>query len=340
MIRSPLFPREIDINNISFTKIDDINNREYFFIFNNEENLYIQTPIFRFLEPINSNDLYLFLTPLDKSTFPFINVLEMLEKSALQHYKKLYPTKDILIMPTIRSEKCEDSNQYIKYMKLKVLENTRLEYNNKNIDLSKLNDYINKVNIKLIIEVNMIWVSKNKIGIYVKPTNIRLIDLPKEEIFNFREEIELDICATEIDYGNKILSRRTIESLNDSAFKINNIIQESESETSSSEPNNDMFIPNNNNNNNDIEAILKEELFKKNSSSNKKNSLSNKKNSLSNKKQDSNTSEDSIHLERYARKKKVNKRIIKISKREDSNTSELDQDLGSLDLILGESNDV
>ena len=339
MIRSPLFPREINIKDISFSKINDINNKEYFYIFNKEENLYIQTPIFRFLEPINSNDLYLFLTPLDKSTFSFIDILEVLEKSALQHYKKLYPTKDILIMPTIRSEKCEDSNQYIKYMKLKVLDNTRLEYNNKNIDLSKLNDYINKVNIKLIIEVNMIWISKNKIGIYVKPTNIRLIDLPKEEIINFREEVELDICNTEIDCGNKILSRRTIESLNDSAFKTNIIIQESESETSSSEPNNDMFIPNNNNNN-DIEAILKEELFKKNSSSNKKNSLSNKKNSLSNKNQDSNTSEDSIHMEKYARKKKVNKRIIKISKREDSNTSELDQDLGSLDLILGESNDV
>ena len=45
----------------------------------------------------------------------------------------------------------------------------------------------------------MLWISKNKIGINIKPTNIKLIDLPKEEIIIFREEIELDICNTEID---------------------------------------------------------------------------------------------------------------------------------------------
>jgi hypothetical protein len=321
MSKYPLLSNEIDVNNINFSSINYTNNKKYCYITYGENNhtLYLQSPTFKFIQPISKkntdkihveqsyNELYLFLTPQDSSTFEFIQLMEQLEakgESIIKQYEN-----NISIMQIIKS--CEIDNddqesiyhnnynektnikQIIKYLKVKLLDITQIEYNKELINIDDLNELLNDVNLKMIFEISMSWITGTKMGIYLKPIKLKAIDIPKITNVNFRDEDSpsdiLHIGQIEIEQTENLkqfINSQSLLSLGDSAFtttktktKRNNNKNNKNLMTETNDVLN-TFIPSNGVNSNlNIQKQLKDELNvmeqKKKNSSKKKSNKSN-----------------------------------------------------------------
>jgi len=238
MSKYPLFPNEIILDDINFSNINYSNNKEYFCISYGETNqtLYLQSPLFKFIQPITReqknnlfNDLYLFLTPQDSNTFSFIDLINNLESKMLLIAEQF--NSNISSTSNIKSYELDEENnntnqikQVVKYLKIKLLDITQLEYNNNSITIDQLNDLIEIVNLKLIFEISMAWITKTKVGLYLKPIKVKAIDIPKITKVEFRDDNDnSDIQHMEqTENIAQIINSQTIASLSDSAFKIKN----------------------------------------------------------------------------------------------------------------------
>jgi hypothetical protein len=256
MSRFPLLSDEVDISKISISNIINNQNKQYCnIIYNGNESLYIQSPILKFIEPIvnqqnsrnNYKTIYLFLTPQDSSTYSFIEFINKVEKfttTTINNLKQQTLNINSLIK-VYESEINNTQRQIYMYLKVSLLDQTKIEYNNKNISVDELNKLVRKVNLKLIFELNMIWLSQTKMGIYLKPIRIKAIDIIEEPIISFRDDDSPlhNLLYTEVDNIHTIINNN-FNSLNESIFK--NLNSPSESEN----PNElDSFInPNESNN--------------------------------------------------------------------------------------------
>jgi hypothetical protein len=259
----------------------------------NNESLYLQTPFFKFIQPvekINSNgktynEIYLFLTPQDPTTNSFIELINSIETKSGKHINSL-SHKQLSISQVIKSSILDDenSNQVIKYIKVKLLDQTKIEHNKKRISITELNELINKVNLKFIFEINMLWLNSNKMGIYLKPLKIRAIDILPELEFEFRDDPNIDSPhennQTEYDNIKSILNNQPLMSLNDSIFNNQHQNQQQQQQHQNQHQNKHQnkhqtftesvslgaFIPSsgsdkNNDNDNNLQKKLKDELF-------------------------------------------------------------------------------
>ena len=246
MNKYPVLSDEIDIKKIEFSDINYNDNRQFCYISygKSNESLYLQTPLFRFIQPISSqkigakeyNEIYLFLTPHDQSTFKFIEIINNIETKCIDH---IYESteQNLMLTPVIKTSDIESNNesinentnktkQVIKYMRIKLLDQTKFEYNKKQITFNELNELVSKVNLKVIFEINMFWLTQNKIGLFLKPLRIKAIDIVNNPIINFREDdnlIQNDVLQTEVDNIKTILNNQSISTLNDSVFNTNPI---------------------------------------------------------------------------------------------------------------------
>jgi len=198
-IKMPLFSDEVNINNIDISEINYNNNKPYCCINYNKTNksLFLQSPNLKFIEPIVNDKgtkykvLYLFLSPQDKTTYKFIDLINNIEEKSCNYINSKY-SKNVEISSVIKSYVLdEDNNQIVKYLKVTLLDNTKIEYNNKIINFNELDKLVNKVNLKLIFEINMLWISQKKLGIYLKPIKIKVCDIIDEIQLNFRDDDDL-----------------------------------------------------------------------------------------------------------------------------------------------------
>jgi hypothetical protein len=282
MSKYPLFSSEIELSKINFSTINYSNNKEFFYISYGDSNdtLYLQSPTFKFIQPVvqhdgkthQFNELYLFLNPQDKSTYDFIELTNNFEKKS-KEIINLYKN-NISVIPIIKSCDIEEdtdnkNTQVVKYLKVKLLDITQIEYNKHQISIDELNNMVDEVNLKMIFEISMAWISKDNMGIYLKPIKIRVIDLPKITQIDFREDSDdSDITHMEQTENIKqIINSQSLMSLNDSAFKTkyvpsNNInktsININNTTTTENIPLHNTFIPSQGYNN--IETQLKNEL--------------------------------------------------------------------------------
>ena len=271
----------------------------------------MQSPTFKFIQQITQknnslhsfNDLYLFLTPQDSSTFEFIELMNNLEikcQEIIDQHKN-----NMSVISIIKSCDIDDDNQendptkyqikqVVKYLKIKLLDMTQIEYKNEYITIDQLNNLVEFVNLKLIFEISMAWITKNKVGIYLKPIKIKAVDIPKVADVEFREDSEIsDISHMEQTENIKqIINSQSLMSLGDSAFKtkrdfvdlkINNN-QTNNQVNSETIQNLNAFIPSNGYNN--IQDQLKNELhelngIRHNSNKNKQVGETSNKNKLS-----------------------------------------------------------
>ena len=230
----PLFSKEIDINNINISDINFNDNRSFCYISHGESNgsIYLQTPVVRYIDPIvqqqnNHNALYLFLTPHDSSTKDFIKLINNIEAKCIKHINA--SNKKISLNTVIKTydfETTEHNKQVFMYLKVILLDQTKIEYQDERISLEQLNELVKKVNLKLIFEINMLWISQTKIGIYLKPLRIKAVDIVNEPIIDFREDDSSpcpnDMLHTEVDHIKKIFNNNeSVMTLNDSAFNTN-----------------------------------------------------------------------------------------------------------------------
>lgn len=294
MSKSPFFSNEVDLNKVNFSNINYSNNKEYFCISYDRDNpnLYLQSPIFKFIQPITQknnsihsfNDLYLFLTPQDSSTFEFIelmNKLEIKSQEAINQHKNNMSVISIIKSCDIDDDQINDDQlnndqlnndklnnknkcqikQVVKYLKIKLLDMTQIEYKNEHITINQLNNLVELVNLKLIFEISMAWITKNKVGIYLKPIKIKAVDVLKIADVDFREDTEMsDISNMEQTENIKqIINSQSLMSLGDSAFKTKCEFTELRSNTNTETIQNlNAFIPSHGYNN--MQDQLKNEL--------------------------------------------------------------------------------
>ena len=313
MNKYPLLSTEVDITKIKISDVNYNDNKQFcHIIYNQNESLYLQSPILKFIEPIiiqqhsrnNYKLLYLFLTPQDSTTYSFIELINKLEGLCLNEINNsMNKTLNINSLIKIHDTDSDDTHKQIyMYIKITLLDQTKIEYNNRQITLDELNNLVRKVNLKIIFEINMLWLSQTKIGIYLKPIKIRAIDIIEEPILSFRDDdspIHNNILMTEIDNINNIVNRN-VNSLNESIFKNKNV----------SEDLNTFIKPNENTI--DYQKKLEDELFIiKNSSNN----LVGLNEFVSNSESESDSvssgkSSSSVRIERISRKKQSKKRSI------------------------------
>jgi len=218
----PLLSEEVNINNINFSEINNNNNKPFCFIKYNTQSLFLQSPNLKFIEPIvNNKTLYLFLSPQDPTTYKFINVINNIETKSYEYINSL-DSKNVEISSVIKSYNLdENNNQIVKYLKITLLDNIKIQYNDKFIEFNELDKLVDKVNLKLIFEINMLWISQKKLGIYLKPIKIKVCDIIKEIQLEFRDDdlvSPYDIVQTEVDHINRLFNNNSIMSLNESVF--------------------------------------------------------------------------------------------------------------------------
>ena len=135
----PLLSDEIDINQLKYSDEKVINNMLSYLIRYEtpEQLLYIQSPLLKYLynivkQTINNKtyyDLYLFFIPTDDS-YKFINKINDIENVCYNNIKrKKLNDKEIKLISVIN--KFEDNENTIKFMKVKLLDTTIIEYNNR-----------------------------------------------------------------------------------------------------------------------------------------------------------------------------------------------------------------
>lgn len=232
MNKYPLLSNEVNISQIKISDINYNDNKQFCYItYNNNQSLYLQSPILKFIEPIvieqhsrnNYKLLYLFLTPTDSTTFSFIELINKIESLSVDSINNLTNRMlNINSLIKIHDTETEQSNKQIyMYLKIHLLEQTKIEYNNKQITLEELNSLVRKVNLKVIFELNMLWLSQTKLGLYLKPIKIRAIDIIDEPIISFRDDdspVPNNLLMTEVDNIHNIINKNAI-SLNESIFK-------------------------------------------------------------------------------------------------------------------------
>ena len=294
----PYYSNEINIDDIEFSEVNYNDNKKFCYINYNKLNksssdpIYLQTPIFKFIQPIIDHqvkgkktayqNIYLFLTPEDKSTYDFIELINNIESKALNHLNN--SSKTYNLSTSIKTHEISESNnskQLYMYLKATLLDNTKIEYNKKKINITELNDLVNKVNLKIIFEINMLWISNSKIGIYLKPSKIKAIDITLDTNISFRDDDNLSPtdAHTEVDPIIKILNNNSLLSLNDSifnttineTFELNNFIKQSDNlqKKLKNELENDEIIKDNSDNSKSS-SIRIEEYSRKQKNSNEK----------------------------------------------------------------------
>jgi hypothetical protein len=235
MNKFPLLSTEVDLSKIKISDVNYNDNKQFcHIIYNQNESLYLQSPILKFIEPIvvqqhsrnNYKQLYLFLTPQDSTTFSFIELISKIESICLDTVNNLMnKILNVNSLIKIHDTETEETNRQIyMYLKITLLDQTKIEYNNKQISIDELNNLVRKVNLKIIFELNMLWLSQTKIGIYLKPIKIKAIDIIEDPILSFRDDdspIHNNLLLTEVDNIHNIVNRNVI-SLNESIFKNTN----------------------------------------------------------------------------------------------------------------------
>jgi len=230
----PLKISLIDLNNISYSKIRELNNKKIIIVKydygDKYKNFVFQTPTLLNLNKPNYCNQYvemaITLEGKEKNkvnTFlKFINDLENKIKSDavvnLNSWFKLDKNKqDINFQKIIR----DDNTIRIKILKNNDYE-TLVNYNNKKINLSSIPD---NTWCKLILECYAIWInSNNNFGIFFRPILISL--LPKlKKIYNYNfigdetDSDNIDIPDTEINItqNNLFLDSHTLDKSNNNS---------------------------------------------------------------------------------------------------------------------------
>lgn len=361
MSKYPYLSNEVDTDKIDYSCINYNDNKQFCYITYGEQNeqLFIQTPLLRFIHPVVSqniggktyNEIYLFLTPHDTTTPEFIELITNIETKSVNYITEL-TDKQLTLIPLIKTSDIENitdmrTKQVIKYLKIKLLDQTKIEYNKKIITIDDLNKLSGKVNLKMIFEISMIWLNQIKIGIYLKPIKIRAIDIVNEPNLDFRDEDDIpqnDINLTEGDNFKHIFNNQSLMSLNESAFNREKETQMLPPKPKQSNPISDVklnaFLPSTGMDDEphiDLQKKLKQELFDMDNKHDSQD-IKNDNHVISDDSDDSKTS-SSVRIEKLARKNKKSNNS-KNKKEKEKDKDEIKKSISKLNQLLSDDNEI
>ena len=203
----PLLIRNIEFTKINISQIKTENDdRKNIFLKYNTNNFIIQLPELLYENNIKElDDYYELILNLEcknseKTTqvTEFFNNLDNFFVNFMKHNKnKFFNTNKINYKSIVRNL---DNKNYIK---IKILKSNiakgliKLTKDNSNIKITEFN---NKCYIKLLLDINAIWINKNHFGIYIKPIVLKKTEIIKQPI-NFVLDTDLNEANT-ILYSN------------------------------------------------------------------------------------------------------------------------------------------
>lgn len=312
----PLLPSNIDITKIKISDINYIGNTPICnFLYNQNEILYIESPLLSFNKIVidkNDNNRILYLSfdnDKDLNTYSFISLINSIQNLSIGTINKM--TNNILSIRSIINIIKKDENIYM-YMKTILTNQIKIEYNNKLININELNNLVNKVDIKIIFQLDRLEMSDSKVGVYLKPVRLRLKDIIIEPEISFRDEdsiIHNNLLYTEVDNIDNILNNN-IKPLNNTAFNSINENTDFFVKQFTKNQNEDTFIKQPEQNI-DFQKKLQDELFIINNSSEKQN----KSNSIS--------SSSSVKIGQMSRTRKPKKTVSDKKSKSDKKQIEL-----------------
>lgn len=235
----PYFINEIKFDLINFLPMKEISNiskmnltKYYSNIEYKNAKMYVQTPILKFIHPIQKiNDkyyLYIFLIPKDNNCMNFFNYILNLENYAIQNLFTNGEINPITVKNYNLNDEEQGLNQSIKYLKLILNYDTKLEIDQEIIELSNLNidefnSLISLIDLKLIIDVDNICKVGNKVALNLNTLKIKIIPANNNDQIEFREEYDEKELATECPDNFKkylnnteVISELTIDNKNNS----------------------------------------------------------------------------------------------------------------------------
>ena len=197
--------------------------------YNNQEFI-IQTPdLYQEINTIIDKDNFyeLNINIIDKYNKKnlFYDFLEKLDKFFINYITnntKLFDNHKIKYKSILRK-----SNNIDRYIKIKLLKENIINNNLKiicNNNLIDINNLKGKSTIKMLLDINAIWINQNNCGIYIKPIIINK-SITKE--FSFINETENNILESDVDTNSKSITEpkfnNKLEKISEDSVLNNNI---------------------------------------------------------------------------------------------------------------------
>lgn len=210
-MKNPLNIRDIDFENINYFQMRNGKGIILRYTYNNNhEKFFFQTPelVIKKIDTNNElSEIYIYLDNSSENLNLFKNFLVNLDKSVVKtarSNKDWFSTNNIKFKGLIRYDSFN-----LPYLKLKI-KNSYI--NNINITSNRqtekciFSDLKNDMKVKMILDVNGLWINEKSFGIYLKPY---LIDIRQSYnlILNYSSEDELlDTDILEKNQNNTLLN--------------------------------------------------------------------------------------------------------------------------------------
>jgi hypothetical protein len=228
-------PTEININKIITTSVKMNNLKKYSLIlYENNEVLYIQTPLFNNILNINKKDNYIeFFVKI--TDIDFLNFLIELEKYIMNlafiNKNAWFDTIQNIKFKSLIKNLENNEDKVIKFKVPLIIKTKRLlvdsidNINYNETELINIYDISNVNNIRFIININSIWFSNDLFGLYLKPVYVEEIILYE---YTFQNNLNQYNCSN----INKSLSNADSISQTNTSSSNNSIINKKKSHKS------------------------------------------------------------------------------------------------------------
>jgi|SaaInlStandDraft_5_1057022.scaffolds.fasta_scaffold10760_3 hypothetical protein len=204
-MKKPYNMRDINFNNIVFSKVINNNSKRSVITKYNKNNkltkILIQTPEMRILDLYNTNNINILVLAVDSSTNKvdeFIKFWSLLDNhiiSIARNNNNWFFSNNVKFKGSIRN----DGDYNVPYIKLKInsdiLNKIKVSYD-KQTQPRQFSDLEKDQTIKLVLDVYGIWINSIGFGLYTKPV---VIDIRENNELTFNESSEEDIIDTEIN---------------------------------------------------------------------------------------------------------------------------------------------
>ena len=215
-MKSPLNIKDIVFENIKYIPMK--NGKSIMLRYLNNYNKFLfQTPELKIKKIDKNNEITILHFNLDESNSLFINFLVNLDKNIVKTARlnnNWFKSNNISFKGLIRYDefKCP-------YFKLK-FKNSYIDKllitSNKQSEKCLFTDLKIDLNVKMIIDINGLWINDNSFGIYLKPL---LIDIRESYDLILNDSSEDDILETDIFEKTKVCSFENINEENNIDFK-------------------------------------------------------------------------------------------------------------------------
>ena len=230
-MKTPFNVKDINFDNIKFIPSGNGKSIMLRYLQNNRQNkFFVQTPELK-ISNIESDDLVTTLyfdlkTNNSAKVSSFINFLINLDRSIIQNArnnKDWFSSSNIKFKGLIRYENSNDP-----YLKLKVKNSSLYKLkvtSDRQSERGVFSDLKPNMKVKMIIDVNGLWVNNNGFGIYLKPY---LIDIRETYDLILNNSSEEDIVDTEIVDKSETNSVMNLETDANIVTETNSVVIESE----------------------------------------------------------------------------------------------------------------